>query len=82
MEIIMSEYANNTHKRSKVRSIEDVPAFRQHLERNGLRNLAEWEARQSQRQGLDADAESLALHRRYVRIKARGRAATDLARTP
>jgi hypothetical protein len=67
----MSEYADNTHKRIKVRSIEDVAAFRQHLERNGLRSLAEWEARQRQAQGLDADAESLVLHARYVRMAAR-----------
>jgi hypothetical protein len=68
----VSEYANDSHKRGKVRAIQDVPEFRQHLERNGLRSLAEWEARQ--RQGLDLDAESFELHRRYVQQKARASA--------
>ena len=63
------EYAKNTHKGK--RPIEDVPAFRQHLARRGLRNLAEWEARQ--RQESSADEASLALQARYVRAMARAR---------
>lgn len=37
-----TEYAKNPHRGQ--RDIEDVAAFRQHLKRKGLRNLAEWEA--------------------------------------
>jgi hypothetical protein len=70
--MMSSEYANDKHKRGKVRSIEDVPAFRQHLERNGLKSLAEFEARQ--RQQMDLDVESLSLQRRFVQSKARARA--------
>jgi hypothetical protein len=64
------EYAKNTHKGP--RSIEDVPEFRQHLRRNGLRNLAEFEARQKTSPDTSQD-ELLILQRRYARAKERAR---------
>jgi hypothetical protein len=67
--IVMIEYANNTAKRRKARSIEDVPAFRDHLDRHRLRNLAEWEARQKQEAADDGAA--LALQARYAQAKGR-----------
>lgn len=70
-----AEYAKNAYRGQ--RDIEDVPAFRQHLKRKGLRNLAEWEARQardgSARRSPDpaAEHEHLTLHARYVTLKAK-----------
>jgi hypothetical protein len=65
----MIEYAKYTGRRRKARSIEDAPAFREHLDRNGLRNLAEWEARQ--RQEAADDGAAIAVQARYVQAKAR-----------
>lgn len=77
----MNEYANAARKRARAQSIEDVPEFRQHLARNGLRNLAEWEVRERQRQrpisAADADADAdlavLAIKAKYLRVMARRR---------
>jgi len=65
------EYAKNTHKGT--RPIEDVPAFRQHLRRNGLRNLAEWEEARKWVSLDIGENESLVLQVRYARAKERAR---------
>lgn len=70
-----AEYAKHEHRGE--RDIEGVPAFQRHLKRNGLRNLAEWEAREartrSARPSPDpaAEHEHLTLQARYVTLKAK-----------
>jgi len=66
--IMPIEYANNKGPRS----IENVPEFRQHLRRNGLRNLAEFEACQKTSPDTGRD-ELLILQVRYARAKERAR---------
>ncbi len=64
----MTEFAKNPHRGG--RDIEDVAEFRQHLKRNGLRNLAEWEARNKAPSTATEQADALTLQARYLRLKA------------
>lgn len=63
-----AEFAKNPHRGAL--HIEDVPAFRQHLRRNGLRNLREWEARNKVPRSAATEADALTLQARYLRVKA------------
>lgn len=66
----MRELARGNRKSLLGKSIEDVPAFRQHLARNGLRNLAEFEARNP---GATQDeCAELDLRYRYLKISTKG----------
>ncbi len=69
----MQELAQGTRKSLLKRDIETVPAFRQHLARNGLRNLAEFEARNKaagQAIGQE-DGALLDLRYRYSKVRPR-----------
>lgn len=59
------EIASGSRVRRKQRSIEYVPEFRDHLERNGLKSLAEWE--QKNHKTLDGFDE-LDLRRRKLKL--------------
>jgi hypothetical protein len=63
----MRELARGTRKSQLKCDIEAVPAFRQHLARNGLRNLAEFEAR-NQATG-QVDGALLDLRYRYSKVR-------------
>lgn len=65
----MRELARGTRKSLLKRNIESVPAFQQHLARNGLRNLAEFEARN--KAAGQEDGALLDLHYRYSKVKPR-----------
>ena len=54
------------------RSIEEIPAFREHLKREGI-NFAEWERRQRVTAGPDATSEALALDWRKVNLNRKGK---------
>lgn len=63
----MRELASGNRKSLLRRDIETVPAFRQHLARNGLRNLAEFEAR-NKATGQE-DGALLDLRYRYSKVR-------------
>jgi len=66
----MLELARGNRKSVLKRDIEAVPAFRQHLSRNGLRDLAEFEAQARQNDG-GSDAALLDLRHRYSKVRPR-----------
>lgn len=61
----MKELAHGNRRSAIKRSIESIPAFQQHLARNGLRNLAEFEARNS----APAQGDEASLDLQYRRLK-------------
>ena len=63
------EYAKRSDKSSSI-PIEQVPEFRRHLQRNGLRNLAEWEAKNAGRgNDITTDAEAAKLLQRRAAMQ-------------
>lgn len=66
----MQELAHGKRRSAIKRPIEDIPAFRQHLARNGLRNLAEFEARnKAPAQTATTQGDAALLDLRYRRAK-------------
>ena len=67
----MQELAHGKRRSAIKRPIEDIPAFRQHLARNGLRNLAEFEARNNKApaQTTPTQGDAALLDLRYRRAK-------------
>lgn len=69
----MRELARGTRKSLIKCDIETVPAFRQHLARNGLRNLAEFEARNQATGQATGQEDEVLLNLRYRYLKVRPR---------
>lgn len=64
----MNERASGRRQAMSPRSLESIPAFRKHLEREGL-TVAEWEARNGA--SAQADDEMLRLQARYRKVAPR-----------
>jgi len=63
------EYAKRNRADSTT-PIEHVPAFRKHLQRNGLRDLADWERHnRAQATGSGTDALTTELRQRYAAVQ-------------
>ena len=63
----MHELANGRRRSTIPRDLESIPAFRQHLAREGL-SFAQWQARNRSSCDDDMDAQVLRLQRRKLRL--------------
>ena len=65
------ETASGRRRSSAKRDIQEIPAFQNHLRREGI-SFAEWERRQRLTAGLDATSEALALAWRKANLTGKG----------
>lgn len=63
----MREQANGNRRSTIPRTLESIPAFRQHLAREGL-NFAQWQARNRASCDDDIESQVLRLQRRKLQL--------------